>query len=103
MSCGRRPVCPARRSRRSFLPSHRLFGWLVRKDFRELLSSRSSWLLLTGIGLLTGHSFITAVDTYAEMSGTGGGPAALREGLSPLEGVVVPVLSSLFLAATLLL
>jgi ABC-type transport system involved in multi-copper enzyme maturation permease subunit len=79
------------------------FGWLVRKDVRELLASRSFWLLLAGAGLLAGHAFSTAVATYSEMSGTDGGPAALRAGLNPLDGIVIPTLGVLTLIATLLL
>src|SRR5262249_12089924 len=41
-------------------------------------------------------------DLYAEASGIGGGPAALSQGLSPLEGIVVPVLGMYDVAATLL-
>src|ERR1017187_901540 len=69
--------------RRSFLPSRNLpatrFGWLLSHEWRELLASRAFWLLLVMIGPLVGHSFITAVDTYAEASGAGGGPAALAQ------------------------
>src|SRR3982751_1071830 len=54
------------------------------------------------MGLLVGHAFITSVDLYAEASGIGGGPAALAQGLSPLEGIVVPMLGVYDLAATLL-
>ena len=39
---------------------------------------------------------------YAEASGIGGGPSALSQGLSPLEGIVVPTLGAYDLAATLL-
>jgi ABC-2 type transport system permease protein len=79
--------------------------WLVvlRKEMRELCSSRSWWLLLLVTGALVGHAFITATSTYAEASGAGGGPAALSQGLSPLGGMVVPVLGAYDLAATLLL
>jgi hypothetical protein len=42
------------------------------------LASRAWWLLLALTGPLVGQAFITAVDTYAEMSGTGG-PAALAQ------------------------
>ena len=45
------------------------FRWLSAKELRELLSSRAYWLLLLMIAPLVGHSFITAVDTYAEASG----------------------------------
>ena len=54
------------------------------------------------IGPLVGHSFITAVDTYAEASGAGGGPAALAQGLSPLDGILVPTFGAYDLAVTLL-
>ncbi len=53
-------------------------------------------------GVLVGHAFITAVNTYAEMSGAGGRPAALAQGLTPLDGVLVPTWGAYDLAATLL-
>src|SRR5689334_6105009 len=74
---------------------------LLAKEFRELLASRAFWLLLLFVGFLVGHSFITAVGLYAEMSGSGG-PAALPQGLSPLDGVLVPTWGAYDLAATLL-
>ena len=79
-----------------------VFGTLLGKELRELTASRSYWLLLLVIGLLVGHALITATQIYAEASGSGGGPAALSQGLSPLEGIVVPVLGAYDLAATLL-
>ena len=78
------------------------FRWLLAKEVRELVASRSYWLLLLVVGALVGHAFITSVDLYAEASGIGGGPAALSQGLSPLEGIVVPTLGAYDLAATLL-
>jgi ABC-2 type transport system permease protein len=81
----------------------RSLGPLLVKEARELLASRAYWLLLLATGLLAGHAFLTAVDTYAEMSGVGGGPAALVQGLTPLDGIVVPTFGVLALAATLLL
>jgi ABC-2 type transport system permease protein len=54
-------------------------------------------------GPLVGHAFVTAVTTYAEMSGAGGGPAALAQGLSPLDGLLVPTLGAYAVAATFLL
>lgn len=74
---------------------------LLAKEFRELFASRAFWLLLIFIGLLAGHGFITAVGLYAEMSGTGG-PAALPQGLTSLDGVLVPAWGAYDLAATLL-
>ena len=75
---------------------------LIAKEFRELMASRAYWLLLMLIGPLVGHAFITAVDLYAEASGRGGGPAALAQGLSPLDGILVPTFGAYDLAVTLL-
>src|SRR5579864_6346908 len=82
--------------------SLRLLRLLLGKELRELTASRAYWLLLLMIGLLVGHSFITAVDSYAEASGRGGGPAALAAGLSPLDGMLVPTFGAYDLAVTLL-
>ena len=77
------------------------FRRLLSKEFRELLVSRAFWLLLLFVGFLVGHGFITAVGLYAEMSGSGG-PAALPQGLTPLDGILVPTWGAYDLAATLL-
>lgn len=74
---------------------------LLAKEFRELFTARAFWLLLLVVGLLAGHGFITAVHLYAEMSGNGG-PAALPQGLTSLDGVLVPTWGAYDLAATLL-
>jgi ABC-2 type transport system permease protein len=89
--------------RRFFLPSRKhAVRWLLEKELRELAASRSYWLLLLVVGALVGHAFITSVNLYAEASGIGGGPSALSQGLSPLEGIVVPTLGAYDIAATLL-
>jgi ABC-2 type transport system permease protein len=75
---------------------------LASKECRELSASRAYWLLLLMIGPLVGHSFITAVDLYAEASGIGGGAAALAQGLTPLDGMLVPTFGAYDLAVTLL-
>ena len=75
---------------------------LLRKELRQLTASRAWWLLLLFIGPLVGHGFITAVELYAEASGIGGGPAALAQGLSPLDGILVPTFGAYDLAVTLL-
>ena len=69
---------------------------------RELLASRAYWLLLGMMGPLVGQAFLTAVRSYAEVSGAGGGPSALAQGLSPLDGIVVPTLGAYDLAVTFL-
>jgi hypothetical protein len=55
------------------------------------------------IGPLVGHAFITAINLYAEASGSGGGPAALAQGLTPLDGILAPTLGAYDLAATFFL
>jgi ABC-type transport system involved in multi-copper enzyme maturation permease subunit len=78
------------------------FRWLLTKEFRDLLASRAFWLLLLMVGPLVGHAFITAVETYAEARGRGGGVAALAQGLSPLDGILAPTFGAYDLAVTLL-
>src|SRR5262245_49428198 len=87
--------------RRFFLRSPR-WRHLLAKEWRELLAARPYWLLILIIGLLVGQSFITAVNLYAEASGIGGGAAALAQGLSPLDGILVPTFGAYDLALTLL-
>jgi ABC-2 type transport system permease protein len=87
------------------LPSPRAapFRWLLRKDGRELVTSQAYWLLLFVVGLLVGHAFLTATTTFAEMSGASGGPSVLAQGLSPLDGILVPTFGAYDIAATFLL
>lgn len=75
---------------------------LFAKEWRELMASRAYWLLLVFVGPLVGNSFITAVNLYAEASGIGGGAAALSQGLTPLDGILVPTWGAYDLAVTLL-
>jgi len=83
-------------------PNFKLLLQLIAKEWRELLASRSYWLLLLMMGPLVGHGFITAVGLYAEASGSGGGPAALAQGLTPLDGILVPTFGAYDLAAMFL-
>jgi len=83
-------------------PSSKRLLQLLAKEWRELFASRSFWLLMLITGLLVGHGFITAVGLYAEASGSGGGPAALAQGLTPLDGILVPTFGAYDLAAMFL-
>lgn len=76
---------------------------LLGKEWRELLASRAYWLLLLVTGPLVGQSFISAVNLYAEASGLGGAPAALPQGLTSLDGLLVPTWAAYELAVMLLL
>lgn len=82
--------------------SLKLLPLLFAKEWRELMASRAYWLLLIFIGPLVGNGFITAVNLYAEASGIGGGAAALAQGLTPLDGILVPAWGAYDLAVTLL-
>jgi ABC-2 type transport system permease protein len=77
--------------------------WLLRKEWRELMSSRSWWVMLALVGPLVGVSFINAVRSYAEASGQGGTAAGLADALFPLDGVIAPTFSALEIAASFLL
>jgi len=93
-------VSPSRST--STAPTWRALRALARRDGRELWSSRAALLFFVMMGPLVGHAFITAVRAYAEVSGAAGGPAALAQGLSPLDGIVVPTFGAYALAAALL-
>jgi ABC-2 type transport system permease protein len=80
-----------------------VFLWLIEKEWRELLVSRSWWVLLLGMAPLVGVSFISAARTYAEVSGLNGTAAGVGEALSPLIGVWAPTFSACELAAVFLL
>jgi hypothetical protein len=81
----------------------RAFLWLLDKECRELIVSKAWWVLLLGMGPLVGVSFISAVRTYAEVSGLNGTAAGVGEALSPLVGVWAPTFSAAELAAVFLL
>jgi ABC-type transport system involved in multi-copper enzyme maturation permease subunit len=79
------------------------FVWLLAKEWRELLASRAWWVMLVLIGPLIGISFVSAVRTYAELSGLNGTSAGVGEAFSPLIGVWAPTFSACELAAAFLL
>ena len=79
------------------------FRWLLEKDWRELMAARAWWAMLALIGPLIGVSFISAVRTYAELSGYGGTSEGVGEAFSPLIGVWAPTFSAGELAAAFLL
>ena len=79
------------------------FAWLLEKEARELVASRSWWVMLVTIGPLVGVSFISAVRTYAEASGLNGTAAGVGEAFSPLVGVWAATFSACELAAAFLL
>jgi hypothetical protein len=79
------------------------FIWLLAKEWRELMASRAWWVMLAAMGPLVGVSFISAMRTYAEVSGLGGTAAGVGEALSPLVGIWAPTFSACEIAAAFLL
>jgi ABC-2 type transport system permease protein len=79
------------------------WAWLLVKEWRELVASRSWWVMLVLIGPLVGVSFISAVRTYAEASGLNGTVGGVGEAFSPLIGIWAPTFSACELAAAFLL
>jgi ABC-2 type transport system permease protein len=81
----------------------REWTWVLRKEWRELLSSRSWWVLLLLTGPLIGFAFIGAVRTYGEASGLNGTARGVGEAFSPLVGVWAPTFSACEIVAVFLL
>src|SRR5206468_6735297 len=79
------------------------FAWVMDKEWRELVASKSWWIFLGLIGPLVGFSFIQAVRIYGEASGLGGTAAGVGEAFSPLVGIWAPTFSACELAAAFLL
>jgi len=77
--------------------------WLVGKEWRELVASRSWWVMLAVMGPLVGFGFISAVRTYGEASGLNGTAIGVGEAFSPLVGIWAPTFSACELAAAFLL
>jgi ABC-2 type transport system permease protein len=75
---------------------------LLSKELRDLFAGRALWALLLLLSPLAGYSFIQAVRLYAEASRSAAQFPELARGLSPFDGIVVPSLGALYLAATLL-
>ena len=74
-------------------------GWLIRKEWRELVSSRAWWVMLLATGPIVGVAFANAVRTYADISAdTGCGIVC-----SPLLGIWAPTFSAFELVAIFLL
>lgn len=81
-----------------------LWRVLLAKDWRTLRHSRAWLLVALAIGPLVGLAWREAAALYTEMSGTPGDAAAALSGaLSPLDGIVAPVLGAYAVVATLLL
>ncbi|HMD33573.1 MAG TPA: hypothetical protein VKH42_01330, partial [Vicinamibacterales bacterium] len=100
---GRGSHTPGRNGPRYTSPYTSPYTWLVAKEWRELTASRAWWVMLAAMGPLVGVSFISAMRTYAEVSGLGGTSAGVGEALSPLVGIWAPTFSACEIAAAFML
>ena len=76
---------------------------LLRQELRVLLCSPALWGMLIILSVLTGYSFIQAVNLFSQASRTALAYPALAGGMNPLEGVFVPTFGAYYLVETLLL
>ncbi len=77
-------------------------GALFLKELRELIATRSFWVMLLVLCPLVGFSFIEAVFLYGQAGDSALGDQILMSRLSPLDGVVVPTFSALYLSEVFL-
>ncbi len=75
---------------------------LFLKELRELVATRSFWVMLLVLCPLVGFSFIEAVFLYGHAGESIMGDQILMARLSPLDGIVVPTFSALYLSEVFL-
>src|SRR5262249_26891824 len=104
-----KPPCRRHPWRTSFLHSPKPYPAqaaplhpLLAKEVREIVRRRSLWTMLLLLCPLIGYSFFQAVSLYSESSSAGLQSAELASSLSPLDGILVPMLGSFYVAVTLL-
>ncbi len=76
---------------------------LLVQEIRVLLGSPALWAMLIILAMLTGFSFIQAVDLFSQASRTALSYPELASGMNPLEGIFVPTFGAYYLVETLLL
>ncbi|HIA50882.1 MAG TPA: ABC transporter permease [Candidatus Melainabacteria bacterium] len=75
---------------------------LFLKELRELAAARSFWVMLLVLCPLVGFSFVEAVFLYAHAGQSIIGDEILMARLSPLDGIVVPTFSAMYLSEVFL-
>lgn len=71
-------------------------------ELHRLLAGRALWALLLVLALLTGYGYVEAVRLFGEASRTALQFPEFARGMTPLDGILVPTLGSLYLGTTLL-
>lgn len=72
------------------------------KELRELIATKSFWVMLVVLCPLVGFSFMEAVFLYGNAGESIMGNELLLGRLSPLEGVVVPTFSAMYMSEVFL-
>ncbi len=75
---------------------------VFRKELRCLFSVKALWIMLVILSLLTGYSFIQAVNLFSQASRTALQYPEMARGMTPLDGVFIPFFGALYLITTLL-
>lgn len=78
------------------------FKSLLLKELRELAAARALWVMLLVLCPFVGFSFIEATFLYAHAGQSVLGDEILLGLLTPLEGIVVPTFSALYMTETFL-
>ncbi len=75
---------------------------LFQKELRELVATRSFWVMLLVLCPLVGFSFIEAVFIFGHAGESIMGNEVLLGRLSPLDGIVMPTFSAMYLSEVFL-
>ncbi|MCC7528579.1 MAG: ABC transporter permease, partial [Candidatus Melainabacteria bacterium] len=79
-----------------------MFSALTLKELRELVATRSFWVMLLVLSPLIGFSFIEAVFIYGHAGESIMGNEVLLGRLSPLDGIVMPTFSAMYMSEVFL-
>ena len=78
------------------------FFTLLSKEWRDILTGQTIWVLLLLLSALVGYSYTQAVTLYGEASKSAQQLPEVARSLSPLDGVFVPTFGALYLGNTFL-
>jgi len=84
------------------LLSHSIIKPLFLKEVKSLLTVKALWIMLIILSLLTGYSFVQAVNLFSQASRTALQYPEMARGMDPYRGVFIPTFGALYLVTTLL-
>jgi len=74
----------------------------LKKELNILLNLKALWIMLIILSLLTGFSFIQAVDLFSKASSTALNYPEMAKGMIPFTGIFIPTFGALYLVLTIL-